>query len=67
MPAEIACHVLNRANGRLPIFASATDARRFVLALGEAVERVPEARLIAWCLMPNHWHLVFHPQADDVL
>lgn len=67
MPAGLAYHVLNRATGQLPIFAAASDARRFVRTLAEAVERVPRAGLIAWCLMPNHWHLVFHPDEDDVV
>lgn len=67
MPAGFAYHVLNRANGRAPIFAEVADARRFVATLVQAVARVPEARLLAWCLMPNHWHLVFHPSEDDVV
>ena len=67
MPAGLAYHVLNRTNGRLPIFAADRDARRFVRTLAEAVERTPEAGLIAWCLMPNHWHLVFYPTEDDVV
>ncbi len=67
MPAGLAYHVLNRANGRLPIFAKASDARRFVATLAAAVERNPKAGLLAWCLMPNHWHLVFYPSADDVV
>ena len=24
-------------------------------------------RLFAWCLMPNHWHLVLWPHADGDL
>jgi len=67
MPAGYAYHVLNRASGQQPIFAAAADARRFVEVLAAAVERVPEAGLLAWCLMPNHWHLVFHPSADNVV
>jgi putative transposase len=67
MPAGFAYHVLNRAAGRLPVFAEQQDARRFVHALGEAVERTPTAGLLAWCLMPTHWHLVFHPSEDDVV
>jgi len=67
MPAGLAYHVLNRTNGRLPIFAAEREARRFVRTLAEAVERTPEAGLVAWCLMPNHWHLVFYPSEDDVV
>lgn len=67
MPAGLAYHVLNRANGRSPIFAGDGNARRFVLALAQAVQRQPEVGLLAWCLMPNHWHLVLQPSADDVV
>lgn len=67
MPADLAYHVLNRTSGQVPIFADPEAARRFVIALTQALERVPTGRLLAWCLMPNHWHLVFHPCADDVV
>ena len=67
MPAGLAYHVLNRASGQAPIFADPEAARRFVIVLTQALERVPAGRLLAWCLMPNHWHLVFHPCADDVV
>jgi len=67
LPAGSAYHMLNRTNDRQPLFACDVSARRFVATLAEAVDRVPEAGLLAWCLMPNHWHLVFFPTADDVL
>jgi putative transposase len=67
MPQGYAYHVLNRAAGQRAIFADPLDAARFVTVLAQAVERTPEAGLLAWCLMPNHWHLVFHPSSDDVL
>jgi len=31
--------------------------------LKRAIERIP-IRLLAWCLMPNHFHLVLWPQQD---
>lgn len=67
MPAGLVYHVLNRTAGRLAIFAEPRDAERFVAVLATALERQPEACLLAWCLMPNHWHLVLHPSADDVV
>ena len=67
MPEGLAYHVLNRAAGRRAIFAEPRDAARFVAVLAEAIERTPDAGLLGWCLMPNHWHLVFYPTADDVL
>ena len=58
-------HVLNRAArvrpcsgaGRLPAFEE---------VLEEAVERT-SMRLLAYCLMPNHWHLVLWPEQDGEL
>jgi putative transposase len=37
-----------------------------VQLLREAGERV-EVRLLAYCLLPNHFHLVLWPRADGAL
>jgi len=66
-PAGLAYHVLNRTAGRAAVFSAPKDAARFVAVLAMALERMPAAGLLAWCLMPNHWHLVFYPTEDDVL
>lgn len=50
-------HIVNRANRRKPIFRKAADYKAFVSILEEAVARF-SVRLIAFCVMPNHWHLV---------
>jgi REP-associated tyrosine transposase len=50
-------HVLNRANARLPIFDKPADYEAFERILAEGVERY-DMRLLAYCLMPNHWHLL---------
>lgn len=60
-PGGIVYHVLNRANARMTIFEKSGDYEAFEKALEEAVERV-EMRLLAYCLMPNHWHLIVWPQ-----
>ena len=62
-PGGLVYHVLNRANGRREIFQSAADYRAFEEALGEMQERVP-MRILAWCLMPDHWHLLLWPERD---
>jgi REP element-mobilizing transposase RayT len=59
-------HVLNRANARLPIFEKEGDYEAFERVLREAVERMG-TRLLAFCLMPNHWHLVVLPIEDGEL
>ena len=59
-------HVLNRANARAPLFEDEDDYRLFTALLAE--ERAQGGmRLVAWCLMPNHWHLVLWPRADGDL
>jgi putative transposase len=59
-------HVLNRANGRLRLFRKDEDYAAFERVLAEAHERAP-TRILAWCLMPNHWHLVLWPKRDGEL
>lgn len=61
-----AYHVLNRANARLRIFRDDGDYEAFEQILAEAVERT-ETRLLAYCLMPNHWHLIVWPRQDGEL
>jgi len=62
----ICCHVLNRGNAAGVVFHDEDDYAGFVELLGAAVERTP-IRVLAWCLMPNHFHMVVQPQADGDL
>lgn len=59
-------HVLNRANARVQIFDNDKDYLQFESILEEAVEKY-SMRLLAYCIMPNHWHLVVYPKADGDL
>jgi putative transposase len=59
-------HVLNRANARIRIFGHEADYVAFERILIEAVERT-QTRLLAYCLMPNHWHLIVWPRKDGEL
>ena len=63
---EMVYHVHNRANGRMQIFARDSDYSAFEQVLIEARERV-RMRVLACCLMPNHWHLVLWPYLDGDL
>ena len=65
-PGGVVFHVLNRANGRLRLFKKDADYLAFERLLVEARERVP-IRVLDWCLMPNHWHLVLWPRRDGEL
>jgi putative transposase len=59
-------HVLNRGAGRQTLFQTDGDYDAFVDLLDQARRRV-EMRVLAYCVMPNHWHLLLWPQRDDAL
>ena len=65
-PGGFVYHVLNRANGKRRIFDHDRDYLAFEHLLAEVQERVP-MRILAWCVMPNHWHLLLWPQEDGDL
>jgi putative transposase len=56
----VVCHVLNRGNRRMRLFFKPADYRAFVGVLCEGTARF-RVELLAYCLMPNHWHLVLRP------
>ncbi len=62
----IVYHVLNRANARVSIFSQPGDYLAFEDVLAEAKERMT-MRLLAYSVMPNHWHLVLWPMQDGDL
>ena len=59
-------HALNRSNFRSRLFKKEGHYQDFLALLGESLDFVP-MRLLAYCLMPNHWHLVLYPRADGDL
>jgi len=60
-------HVLNRGVGRMTLFETDEDYAAFERALAEAVDRRPGIRLLGYCIMPSHWHLVVWRRGDDDL
>jgi len=65
-PGGYVFHVLNRGNERRTIFEADGDYLAFLRVMAETAERVP-VRILAWCLMPNHWHLLLWPKQDGEL
>ena len=59
-------HALNRANARLAIFETDEDYAAFERVLAQAVVR-SDMRLLAYCLMPDHFHLLVWPRQDGDL
>ena len=54
-------HILNRANARMTLFEKDADYAAFERVLEEAHAREP-LRILAYCLMPTHWHMVVWPK-----
>ncbi|MCA8910969.1 MAG: transposase [Planctomycetes bacterium] len=65
-PADLCCHVINRGNGRATVFHKDADYEAFLRILSLGCER-HDMRLLAWCLMPNHFHFVAWPRGDGDL
>ncbi|OGZ08777.1 MAG: hypothetical protein A3D65_03190 [Candidatus Lloydbacteria bacterium RIFCSPHIGHO2_02_FULL_50_13] len=63
---EVIYHVINRANGRVRMFHSDKDYQHFESLLEEAKE-LTGMRILAYAIMPNHWHLVLYPKHDTDL
>ncbi len=61
-----AYHVLNRAVGRMRIFGKQRDFEAFEEVIEQAKARLP-MRVLAWCVLPNHWHFVLWPRKDGEL
>jgi len=59
-------HVLNRRVGGLPLFQKAADYAAFEGVLEEGYDRTG-MRIVAYCLMPTHWHMVLWPRTDGEL
>ena len=59
-------HVLNRGVGRMKLFEKDDDYIAFEKVLEEAWERT-EIRILSYCVMPNHWHLLLGPRQDGEL
>ena len=64
--ANVCYHVLNRGNNRAAVFHKDADFKAFVDLLAEASLR-HRMRLLAYCLMPNHFHLALWPLGDGDL
>ena len=59
-------HVINRSVRRLVLFTQPADYRAFLSILSQALEQHP-VRLLAYSVMPNHWHLVMGQTDTETL
>ena len=51
-------HVFNRGNNRQPIFFKPENYDYFLKNINRYL--TPVCDILAWCLMPNHFHLLIH-------
>lgn len=59
-------HVTQRGNNRQQTFFSDAQRRRYLALLGQ-YGRLHELRILGYCLMPNHVHLIAVPNREDAL
>jgi putative transposase len=65
-PGDVIYHVLNRAVGRTTPFRARRDYLAFQHCLIETLDEL-DARLLGYCIMPNHWHLLLWPRRNGDL
>jgi len=65
-PGDWVFHVLNRANGHGALFDSPACYREFLQIVAE-VAQIDSMRILAYCAMPNHWHMLLWPRHDGDL
>ncbi len=59
-------HVINRASGRMKIFHNDADYLDFEYLLKEVKDNF-DMRILAYVVMPNHWHMLLYPKNDGDL
>lgn len=59
-------HVINRGNMRMQVFDDAEDYAYFLKLLQDGLKR-EAVELHAYCLMPNHFHLLLMPLVEGSL
>ena len=64
--AGICYHVINRGNARATVFHDTLDYSAF-MALARQASLRTSTEVLAFCLMPNHFHFVLRPSLDDGL
>lgn len=58
-------HVFNRGNNKQEIFLSPENYSYFLQGAENYVK--PVCDILAWCLMPNHFHLLIHANSNSIL
>jgi len=64
--AGMVFHAMNRGARKLRLFEHDSDYRAFRETISDVITRAP-VHLYAYCIMPNHFHLVCSPRKDGQL
>lgn len=59
-------HMLNRGNGRQKVFHKKQDYEAFIDLMKKAKNKFP-LKIFAYCLMPNHFHIVLQLTQKEML
>jgi putative transposase len=59
-------HIVERGNNRERIFANPIDYEKYLSFLSKYAEE-REVAVLAYCLMPNHIHLLVRPSGEETL
>ncbi len=59
-------HIYNRGHNKQTIFHDVKDYRRYLKRLGEYLKK-HKVTLLAFCLMPNHIHLLLRQDDDELI
>jgi putative transposase len=59
-------HIVERGNNRERVFANPIDYKKYLSFLSKYSEE-REAAVLAYCLMPNHIHLLVRPSGEETL
>jgi len=58
-------HIYNQGNNKIPIFYSRENYIFFLKKI--KLHLLPHADIIAWCLMPNHFHLMLYVHTLELI
>jgi putative transposase len=59
-------HITARTVRRLPLFVKERDALALLSLLGHVTTEIADWSVLAYCLMPNHFHLVVEAEIDQL-
>jgi putative transposase len=60
-------HVYNRGVARRTVFSTGYEYRHFISLIRQSLDREPSMELLAFCLMPNHFHLLLRQAEADTI